>query len=78
MNDMAVKILIFLIGSLLGFGFGFLVACYGATGIIKEKNRLADELEKTKVERDRLKDSPVKTVEIHDSTVGQNVDFGGF
>lgn len=79
MNDVAVKILIFLIGSLCGGGFGFVLACFGATGIVKERNRLEDELKKVKAERDELKKNPpVKNVEIHDSTIGKTVDFGGF
>lgn len=78
MNDIAIKILILLIGSMLGFGLGFLFACWGATGIIKEKNQLKDELEKVTAERDELKKKGVVKVEIHDPTVGKNVDFGGF
>lgn len=78
MNDLAIKILILLIGSMLGFGLGFLFACYGAIGIIREKNQLKDELEKVTAERDELKKKSVVKVEIHDPTVGQNVKFGGF
>lgn len=78
MNEMAIKVLILLIGSLLGFGFGFLLACFGASGIVKEKNQLKDELEKVTAERDELKTKSVRVVEIHDPTVGRNVKFGGF
>lgn len=78
MNEIAVKILLFLVGSFVGGGFGFLLACFGATGIIKEKNKLKDELESVKAERDELRRKEVKVVEITDPTVGRNVKFGGF
>lgn len=78
MNEIAVKILLFLVGSLVGGGFGFLLACFGATGIIKEKNNLKTELESVKAERDELRRKEVKVVEITDPTVGRNVKFGGF
>ena len=78
MNDIAIKILILLVGSMLGFGLGFILACFGASGIVKEKNQLKDELEKVTTERDELKKKGVVKVEIHDPTVGQNVKFGGF
>lgn len=78
MNDIAIKILILLIGSMLGFGLGFIFACFGASGIVREKNQLKDELEKVTAERDELKKKGVVKVEIHDPTVGRNVKFGGF
>ena len=78
MADVALRILLVLIGMFVGFGFGFIVACFGATGIVKERNRLEDELKKVTAERDELKTKGVRVVEIHDPTVGRNVKFGGF
>lgn len=78
MADVLLRILLVLIGMFVGFGFGFIVACFGASGIVREKNQLKDELEKVKAERDELKKKSVVKVEIHDPTVGKNVDFGGF
>lgn len=78
MADVLLRILLVLIGMFVGFGFGFIFACFGASGIVREKNQLKDELEKVTAERDELKTKSVRVVEIHDPTVGKNVDFGGF
>jgi len=78
MADLPLRLLLVFIGLFIGFGFGFLFACWGASGIVKEKNELKEELEKVKSERDELKTKSVRVVEIHDPTVGKNVKFGGF
>lgn len=75
MVDFIAKLFIFLVA----FGMGFLLACIGAARIIAEKATLKDELEKVKAERDELKaNQKVKVIEIHDGTVGKDLDFGGF
>lgn len=57
----------FLIVFLIGFGGGFMAACYGAARIVAEKADIKKELEKVKHERDELaKLARVKVVEIKD------------
>lgn len=79
MADVVLRILLVLIGMFVGFGLGFIAACFGATGIVKAKRELEEELAKVKAERDDLKaKQTVKVIEIHDGTVGKDIKFGGF
>lgn len=50
---------------LIGFGCGFVFACFGAAKIISDNKDLKDELAKITAERDRLKES-AQVIEIKD------------
>lgn len=74
MADVIIKLFILLVG----FGFGFLVACGGAARIIAEKNDLKNELEKTKAELEAVKAVKTRVIEISDDRAGKGVKFGDF
>lgn len=68
---------------LIGFGVGFLMACYGAARIVVEKTDLKKELEQVRAERDLLADlarKNTKTIEIKDerTTNPNNIEYGNF
>ena len=68
---------------LIGFGAGFLTACYGAARIVAEKADLKNELAQVRAERDLLADiarKNTKTIEIKDERTNNpnNIEYGNF
>lgn len=75
-------IAIFLAGSLVGFGIATIYSSNQILTLWDEKKRLNRELVEVMAEKQNLQElvdkSRLKTIEISDPTVGQNVKFGGF
>ena len=73
---------VFMAGALIGFGIATIYSSNQILTLWDEKKRLNRELIEALAENQNLQKKvngfPAKTIEISDSTGGQNVKFGGF
>ena len=73
---------VFMAGALIGFGIATIYSSNQIITLWDEKKRLNRELIEALAENQNLQEKvngfPTKTIEISDSTIGEQVKFGGF